>query len=266
MQLALNLDPGRMRFCVLGSGSGGNAIVVECDGERLLIDCGFSGRETVRRLRAVGAPPESLSAIVLTHEHADHCRGVAQMRKHFDPPVFATHGTLRAMRGLAWGHQFIAGRPLAFDRLRVTPIALAHDAREPVGMVVEGAGGERLGVIADLGHATPDLWRRFGPLDALILESNHDLRMLATGPYPWSLKRRIQGERGHLSNDAAAAGLREAVDGRLQSVVLYHLSRTNNRPVIARDTAAETLARLGSRAEVVVSGQFEPTQWVVVGD
>lgn len=265
MQLALNLDPGRMRFCVLGSGSGGNAIVVECDGERLLIDCGFSGDETVRRLRAVGVRPESLSGIVLGHEHADHCRGVAQMRKRFDPPVFATHGTLRAMRGLAWGHQFVAGRPLAFERLQVTPIALAHDAREPVGVLLEGAGGERMAIVADLGQAPQHLWRQLVNLDALVLEFNHDGRLLTTGPYPWPLKRRIASERGHLSNADAVAGLPQVVGQRLRSLVLYHLSRTNNRPDIARDAAGEALHRLGSSAEVIVSGQFEPSEWVTVG-
>ncbi len=265
MQLALNLNPGRMRFCVLGSGSGGNAVVIESEGESILVDCGFSGREIVRRMRSVGVGPESLSAILVSHEHSDHCRGLAQMRKRFGTDLFATRGTLEALRATGWGQPLTAEHPQPLGGLQVTPIGLPHDAREPVGFLIEGIDGERMAIIADLGHAQPGLWQRLGDLDALVIESNHDEEMLTTGPYPWSLKRRILGERGHLSNSAAAAGLRDVASDRLQVVVLYHLSRTNNRPDIARATAGDTLRRLGAKAEVVVSGQFEPTEWVTVG-
>ncbi len=261
MQLALDFPGDGFRFCVLGSGSAGNAILVQHGSDRILIDCGFSAREIVRRLEVVGVSPETIGAIYLTHEHSDHCRGVRQFRKRFETPVFATEGTLQAMRAGAWGERLVADRPVHRMDMEITPFAVSHDAQQPVGFVIEGTRGGRLAVVADLGHADSDLWSKVGTLDALILESNHDEQMLNQGPYPWSLKRRILGERGHLSNRAAAAALKQLADDRLHTVVLYHLSRTNNRPQLAADTVSDTVNRLRSPAEVVVSSQFEPTPW-----
>ncbi len=264
MQLALNLRSG-LRFCVLGSGSSGNAVVVEYEGRRLLIDCGFSARELVRRLESVGIAPETIGNILITHEHNDHCRGVRQFRKRFQTPVWATEGTLQAMRAGAWGSRVEADQPQELSGMEVTPFAIPHDAREPVGYVLEASSGERLAVIADLGEASGYVWRKVDSVDALVLESNHDVQMLTEGPYPWPLKRRILSHKGHLSNQSAAEGLRQVDCDRLQMVVLYHLSRTNNRPHLAAEAMEETLENLGSAVEVVVSNQTAPTDWIEIG-
>lgn len=258
-----------LRVTVLGSGSGGNAVVVESEGGSVLVDAGFSCRELERRMRAVGIDPASIRALLLTHEHEDHVRGAARFALRHKLPVYATRGT-------------IAGTELPPDVLgrveliesgatvevagafAVEPFAIPHDAREPVGFVLEDARRRRVGLVADLGCRSRLAWGRLTDLDLLLLETNHDLEMLRSGPYPWPLKQRVAGRHGHLSNVDAGEGLPELLCGRLRFVVLYHLSRTNNLPALAAAAVAEPLAREGSRAEIVVSDQFEPTPWLEV--
>jgi len=257
-----------MRVCVLGSGSAGNAVVVESAGTRLLLDAGFSCRELERRMRSVAIEPKSISAVVLTHEHEDHVRGAARFAGRHDIPVWATDGTITGarLRGATAAPLHIArsGRPIEIDGFKVEPFAIPHDAREPVGLVVEDAYGRRLGLVADLGARSRLAWGRLHDLDVLLLETNHDLEMLRSGPYPWSLKQRIAGGHGHLSNHSAAEGLPELVCDRLRAVVLYHLSRTNNLPALAVAAVAEQLDAVACGAQVHLSDQFEPTAWIDV--
>lgn len=269
---------GRLSVVVLGSGSGGNAVVVESGGRRLLLDAGFSCRELSRRLGAVGIAPESIEALVVTHEHEDHCRGAARFCARYRTPLFATAGTLEGLpigevapgeapvRPAAFREATVlrSGEPREVAGFLVEAFLVPHDAREPVGLVVEDSTGRRMGLAADLGSRSRLAWGRLQDLDLLILEANHDLDMLRNGPYPWSLKQRVAGRHGHLSNHEAALGAAELVCERLSWVVLYHLSRTNNLPALAAQAVGEALAREGSRAQLLVSYQDHPTPIIEV--
>lgn len=257
-----------LRFCVLGSGSSGNAVVVESGRSRLLIDAGFSARELSKRLRDVGVDPRSLGGLVLTHEHGDHVRGANRLAHRLSLPLWGTVGTLEGTQLTERVRQF--ARPLRSGNrqevagFEIEPFTVPHDAREPIGLVIRDSYGRSLGLVADLGMRSRLAWGRLRDLDALILEANYDLEMLRHGPYPWSLKQRVAGNHGHLSNRDAALGLDELVSERLRTIVLYHLSRTNNTPDIALREISERLSALGSPAEVVVSSQHQPTGWLEV--
>ena len=258
-----------MRFTVLGSGSAGNAALVECCGARLLIDAGFSCRELEKRMDSVGIEPDSLGAVVLTHEHDDHVRGADRLARRWGVPVWATEGTLAECRGLSeevWtaARTLVSGTPAEVGGFLVEPFTVPHDAREPVGLVIESASGFRLGLVTDLGSRSRLAWGRLADLDALVLETNHDPAMLRNGPYPWPLKQRVAGRHGHLSNDDAADGVAELTGDRLRWVVLYHLSTTNNRPALAAAAVGEALARLGAATEITLSEQDRPTPWLEV--
>lgn len=257
-----------MRVVVLGSGSRGNAVVVESAGRRILVDAGFSCKQLELRMRAVGVEPSTIQALVLTHEHKDHVKGADVFTRRYGVPVHGTAGTLedthladkvrkKALALHSGGRFEVAG-------FEVEPFAIPHDAREPVGLVVEDGAGRRLGLAGDLGSRSRLAWGRLVELDLLLLETNHDLEMLRNGPYPWVLKQRVAGRHGHLSNQDAADGLDELVSDRLAGVVLYHLSRTNNLPALAATAVGEALDRLGCTAPVVVSHQDQPTGWMEV--
>jgi phosphoribosyl 1,2-cyclic phosphodiesterase len=262
-------DPGPpLRIGVLGSGSGGNAVVVESGEHRLLIDAGFSCRELVRRMKKLDFDPAELGALVLTHEHVDHCRGADRLARKYRLPVFATEGTLAGtrLREEVAGSAVLlrSGEPCEVAGFRIEPFLLPHDAREPIGLVVEDPQGRRLGLVADLGCRTGLAWGRLKDVDVLLLETNHDLDMLRNGPYPWSLKQRIAGRHGHLSNRDAADGLPELMGDRLRSVVLYHLSQTNNLPALAAAAVGEVLDRERCPARLVVTMQDHPSPWLEV--
>jgi phosphoribosyl 1,2-cyclic phosphodiesterase len=258
-----------LRFTVLGSGSKGNSVVVEAGGRRLLLDCGFSAREIVRRLRLVGLEPGDIDAMVLTHEHGDHVRGVARFCRRFPIPVYGTGGTLGQLVMRPETGRLLrtctSGEPFEAAGFRVELFAIPHDAREPVGIVVEAPGGARVGLVADLGCRSRLAWGRLQGVHALLLETNHDPEMLRNGPYPWSLKARVAGRHGHLSNAEAAAGLPELHHDGLEHVVCYHLSQINNLPGLAAASVAESLSGLRSQARMTISGQDEPTPWLSVG-
>jgi phosphoribosyl 1,2-cyclic phosphodiesterase len=265
---AIRSEGPPLRIGVLGSGSGGNGVVVESGPHRILIDAGFSAREIKRRLAFFDVDPASLGALVLTHEHVDHCRGADRLAKRYSLPVLATAGTLREARlgEQAAGQAAVirSGEPFEIAGFRIEPFGLPHDAREPVGLVVEDGVGRRVGLVADLGCRTALAWARLSDLDVLLLETNHDLDMLRTGPYPWSLKQRVAGRHGHLSNREAAEGLPELIGDRLRWLVLYHLSRTNNLPALAAAAVGEVLDREGCPAQMALTEQFHPTPWLEV--
>lgn len=233
-----------IRFASLGSGSRGNALLVEAGSTRVLLDCGFGLREAVRRLERLGVAPDSLSAILVTHEHGDHVGGVFRLARRHAIPVWLTHGTLAALAGreAAPALSVIDGHTTyAIGDLQILPYPVPHDAREPIQYVFSD-GARRLGVLTDAGSLTPHLVSMLDACDALVLECNHDAAMLAASSYPPSLKRRIAGRLGHLDNAAAAALLQEIDCRRLQHVVAAHLSEENNRPALAVDALAGALS------------------------
>ena len=268
VQMALGLGFPEMRVVVLGSGSAGNAVVVESDSRRLLVDAGFSCRELERRLEAAGIDASGFDGILLTHEHGDHVRGAGVFSKRHRVPVFATKGTFASI-SLGSGERetvtIRSGQRHRAGAFQIVPFKIPHDAMEPVGYVVEDLWGRRVGVVSDIGTCSRLAWGRLKDLDVLVLECNHDLKMLRDGPYPWHLKQRIAGRFGHLSNADAAEGIRELITDRLQWVVLYHLSETNNSPVLAVDAVTEALRREGCAARLCVTTQEEPTDWMAVG-
>jgi phosphoribosyl 1,2-cyclic phosphodiesterase len=258
-----------MRLAVLGSGSSGNSVVIESAGRRLLIDAGFSARQITLRLNQLGEDPEGLDGLLLTHEHQDHTRGAATLLKRHGFPVYATEGTFRGCEFKpelqAVRHTIRSGEPFEVaDTFSVEPFSIPHDAREPVGFVVEDREGHRVGLVADLGCRSQLAWGRLQDLDMVLIEANHDLGLLRSGPYPWHLKQRVASRHGHLSNHEAAHGVRELLSDRLQHVVLYHLSRTNNLPALAAQAVGEQLEAAGSAAEIVLTQQGEPTSWLEI--
>jgi phosphoribosyl 1,2-cyclic phosphodiesterase len=232
-----------LKVIVLGSSSSGNATLIEARGGSLLVDAGFSAKELTRRMATVGAEPRDLAGIVVTHEHTDHVSGASVLARRHHLPIFGTPGTLRGARPSLGGCDL---RPVP----RLTPFDLAgaeltllpvpHDAREPAAVHLE-ASGRRVLVATDLGHVPDHLVVWAKDIDGLVLESNHDVRMLRDGPYPAFLKRRIQGSNGHLSNADSALALKRLVGPRTKGVLLGHLSQRNNTEAIALATARECL-------------------------
>ena len=257
-----------LRFCCLGSGSQGNAFVVEAaNGHtsiRVLIDNGFSPRELERRLVRAGVGIGSLSAILVTHEHSDHAAGVRAFAQRRQLSVYATGGTAveAGFDSLRRLHTIRAGVQVQIGPLQVLPIEVPHDAREPVQFMVSD-GARRLAILTDLGHPAPGVIAMLTGLDALVLEFNHDLQMLRRGPYPPSLKARIESDLGHLSN-AQSIRFLELIDrSHLTRVVAAHLSRTNNRPQLARD--ALTGLGMAGHVECDVADQARGLDWRAVG-
>ena len=252
-----------MRAWTLGSGSSGNALVVESGGHRVLIDCGFGPRALVTRLRAVGIAPESIGALILTHEHVDHAAGAERAQKKFRWPVIASAGTLAALREVEarWRRPIEAGGTLALDGFALSAVAVPHDAAAPLAFTLTAtASGARLGVAHDLG-AVPDALRSaFRHCDALCLEANHDEAMLRDGPYPAALKARIRGGRGHLANTQAAVLAAELAGPALRAVVLLHLSEVNNAPELATQTVRSALHRAGVHAAVHAAPRRTPAE------
>jgi phosphoribosyl 1,2-cyclic phosphodiesterase len=224
-----------MRFTSLGSGSAGNALVVESGRTRVMMDCGFSLADTKSRLERAALAPADITAIVVTHEHDDHLGGVARFARRYAIPVYLTRGTAQWLPDdfpAVLVHCIESHQPFAVNDLAVEPFPVPHDAREPVQFVFSD-GDARLGVVTDLGTITQHVVEKLSGCHALVIECNHDLDMLMTGPYPDGLKRRVSGRFGHLCN-ADAGRLVEALDrGRLRHLIAAHLSQQNNTPALA---------------------------------
>jgi phosphoribosyl 1,2-cyclic phosphodiesterase len=256
-----------LRFRSLGSGSSGNALVVEAhDGlsiTRVLVDNGFGPRQLGQRLAAASLAIDDLHAVIVTHEHSDHASGVGAILKRNGIPLLASRGTASAI-GLDAGARFqclSASATVTVGNLCIRPFAVSHDAAEPLQFVFSD-GRSRLGLATDLGCAALEVQQALSGVDGLILECNHDAEMLATGGYPAFLKMRIAGDRGHLSN-AQSAELLSAIDrSRLRSVVAAHVSHQNNRPEFARSALADVLGCRGE--DVVVATQADGFAWQTI--
>jgi len=232
-----------LSFRVLGSGSSGNATLFSAGSTHILVDVGLSGRETARRLRECGVSPEEIAAIVVSHEHGDHCRGAAPFSKDLEIPVFMTDAALEAS-GMSLNpgkHQKIqSGVPFDVHGMLFTPFAVPHDSADPIAFCIESAG-VKIGIVLDLGYVSNLVIERLKGCDGIVIESNHDVNMLKVGPYPWSLKQRVMSRRGHLSNDLVAEYLTNGFDGKARHLVLAHLSKKNNLPELALLSARRAL-------------------------
>jgi len=242
---------------MLGSGSNGNAILVECDGSRLLFDCGFGTRTLAGRLKAINIAPESIEGCLITHEHHDHIRGAGAAAKRWGWGIYATRGTAKARELLDAPVQlFVAGMTLEFPRMRVMTTRTPHDADESVGFVVESRStGARAGLFYDIGHVTRGIARACESLDILVLESNHDDDMLANGPYPRFLQKRIASRYGHLSNNEACDFAQRSVKRGLNHLVLAHLSENCNTPRVAVNAMREAVTKTTFKGTVTAAKQ-----------
>ena len=252
-----------MRFASLGSGSRGNGTLLESGSTCLLVDCGFTMRETERRLARLGRQVSDLSGILVTHEHSDHIKGVVPLARKYSIPVYATHGTAQyqGMSALASLNEVNTHGTFTVGDIEVTAVAVPHDAREPCQYVF-GHGDRRLGLLTDLGSITQFVVDQYRYCDALVLEFNHDTDMLAMGPYPPSLKRRVGGDWGHLNNRQAAQLLAQLDVARLQHVVMAHISEKNNTVDLAR----QALHSVMQPSEAAISAdQEEGFDWLAIG-
>lgn len=259
-----------LRLCSLGSGSSGNATLIECREligcTRVLVDCGFSLRETEARLLRAGVEPASIDAIFVTHEHGDHVGSALAFARRHDAALWTSRGTWREI-GADTGFD----RPVHFARdgevigvggLELRPFTVPHDAREPLQLTL-GDGCWRIGVLTDVGMPTPHLLRHLQGVDALLLETNHDRGMLAASSYPPMLKARISSRHGHLANDLSSEVLAACAPARLQHLIAAHLSERNNRPELARAALASVVG--AHDREIVVADPLLGFDWLALG-
>ena len=248
-------------FASLGSGSRGNGTLVDVGGELILVDCGFTLKQAEQRMQRLGVRPGDLSAILVTHEHSDHVSGVAALAHKYAIPVFASYGTLKATGSGLLGKAFDSHGEFPIGAVTVRPVIVPHDAREPTQFVFEHEG-VRIGVVSDLGQVTPFVAEQYAGCTGLMMESNHDPGMLHRGRYPESVKRRIAGSLGHLSNDQAAGFLAQVCHPGLQ-VVVGHVSEQNNHPELLH-AAFEPLRTSVRRLDFAT--QTEGVAWVLLDE
>jgi len=253
-----------VRFASLASGSRGNALLVEHDATLVMVDCGLGIKALEQRLRAVGREPRDLTAVLLTHEHSDHVRGIGAFARRYDVPIWSTAGTAAAasLTGLPRLRVFSGGRPLELGAMTIEPFTVPHDAREPCQFVF-ATDRRRLALLTDTGHVTEHVRERLTGLDAIAVEFNHDLDALWAGSYPEAIKRRIASSLGHLNNGQAAELLRGLDNDALQWVMALHVSEANN----SRECVAGALSMaLGDAHDAVAhhARQDEPSGWLEI--
>lgn len=253
-----------MRFASLASGSRGNALLVESGSTLAMIDCGLTLKAAEERIAALGRNPRDIAAVLVTHEHGDHVRGVPALAKRYRMPVWMTAGTAASgiARTLPFTRIFDCSRALVIGELTIEPFPTPHDAREPCHFTA-AAGGRRLGMLSDAGHVTRHIRERFADCDALAVEFNHDLEALWAGDYTRELKARIASPHGHLNNAQAAELVETVAHDGLQWVVALHLSEANNTPERVR--GALDLA-LQNRPDVIahLATQHETNGWLEI--
>jgi phosphoribosyl 1,2-cyclic phosphodiesterase len=252
-----------VKFTILGSGSGGNCAYLETAETRILVDAGFSPRQIRKRLENIGRVPENLKAILVTHEHADHIQGLTGIAARLNIPIFCNRATKEAFEFQLQARfdcqLFETGASFEIGDLLVDTFAIPHDAQDPVGFLIRTSAGN-IGFVTDLGHTTKLVLERIRPANVLVLESNHDVKMLQDCPRrSWSLKQRILGRHGHLSNDAAAEAAAHIMSAELKHLYLAHLSRECNRPELAHYVMAEQLHHIGAKhVQLLTAAQDVP--------
>jgi phosphoribosyl 1,2-cyclic phosphodiesterase len=253
-----------VKFCVLASGSSGNSAFLATSRTRILVDAGLSLRELAKRLDSIGESTEQLDAILITHEHTDHVGGLLRLlrKRKFQIPVYLTHLTAPE---IDWEEsqprleRFQAGMSFTVGDIEISSFSIPHDARDPVGFYFR-AEGVRVGIATDLGYIPDSIRFHLRGVDVLLLESNHDVEMLKVGPYPWVVKQRVMGRRGHLSNDMVCDFVTHDLDRSTGTLILGHLSEHNNHPEIVRMGAAEALFARSHPARLVIAEQAHPSE------
>lgn len=235
-----------MRFNVLASGSSGNATLISTGKTSVLVDCGLSARELTKRLESVGSNIDEIDAILITHEHSDHIRGLKTLSKNpniriYISPIALDSSILKTQPNLNLGEKVKPGEAFEIGNLKIFPIKTPHDSVDPVVFRIESCGA-KMAIVTDLGYIPSSVAYELRGCDALVLEANHEIDMLRVSSYPWATKQRILSQVGHLSNKEMARFLREDFDGKAEYLVLAHLSEQNNHPEIAKLTALEALS------------------------
>jgi phosphoribosyl 1,2-cyclic phosphodiesterase len=251
-----------VQLTILGSGSSGNCAYLETDETRLLIDAGFSNRQTRQRLTTIGRAPEGLSGILVTHEHTDHINGLAGLANKLNIPIYCNRATKEAIEYQLQAkfecRIFATRSSFEIGDITVDTFDIPHDAADPVGFMLRTPSG-KIGFLTDLGHATKSVLERVRSANVLVLESNHDMKMLQESSRPWSLKQRIAGRHGHLSNEDAAAAAEELMCAELRHIYLGHLSRECNCPKLALQVMQQCMQKIGaSHVTVEVTSQGIP--------
>jgi phosphoribosyl 1,2-cyclic phosphodiesterase len=261
-----------MRVIILGSGSSGNALYLEAGDTCVLVDVGLSAKETARRLTEAGVDPARVNAVVVTHEHADHIKGIRTFSKTAKAPVFVSDETRTVANwggggeGIRCGQAISSSEPFQIGSLVFHPFTIPHDGIDTFAYTVE-AKGIKVGIVTDLGYITQLVAQHLLGCHLIVMESNHDRDMLKVGPYPWHLKQRIASNTGHLSNDETSRWLKEDFDGQAEFIVLAHLSKQCNHPELARLSALQALDARGSlffqRAEerIKIAAQDHASEW-----
>src|SRR5882724_4284668 len=232
-----------IKVCILASSSSGNCTFIATDRTRVLIDAGLSNRETFQRLASIGVDRKSIDAVLVTHEHSDHVSGLVTLARALNIPVYLSNLTAPT---IAWGEfqpkieLFQSGSSFTVGDIDVSSFTIPHDAIDPVGFCLRSQG-IKVGIATDLGYVTDSIRFHLRGTDLLLLESNHDLDMLKVGPYPWSVKQRVMGRKGHLSNDVACDFVKRDLDTTISTLILGHLSESNNHPEIVRLCASQAL-------------------------
>lgn len=259
---------GIVRFCVLASSSSGNCAFLRTERTRLLVDAGLSRKETFQRLSDIGENPDELSGIVVTHEHSDHICGLISIAKYFQNklnralPLYLSRLTAPT---IDWGEftpaveHFQAGSRFTVGDIDVDSFTIPHDAIDPVGFTFR-AGGVKIGLVTDLGYMPDSIKFHLHGVDVLLLEANHDLDMLKVGPYPWSVKQRVMGRKGHLSNDVACDFIKRELDTSVSTLILGHLSPNNNHPEIVRLVAGQALDGRALFTRLAVAEPRKPSE------
>jgi len=250
-----------LQISTLGSGSKGNATVLKLGSTTLLVDCGFGLKDTLARMASIDVSPADLNAILVTHEHADHISGVESLAAKFSIPVFMTQGTARVWksRGRVQANIIHTEKTFHVNDVEVVPVAVPHDAKEPVQFVITYLGYS-IGILTDLGMLTPSIFESYKVCRTLLIEANHDLEMLHGGPYPFSLKKRVAGNWGHLNNLQTVEFLNQLdKEGVLDKVIIAHVSEKNN----SQEAVGRALEGCTIDPESIIRAvQSEPMKWL----
>ncbi len=251
-----------MRLASLGSGSRGNATLVQHRDTTLLVDNGFSLRKFSHRLQRFNMQPGDIDAVLLTHEHSDHSGGIARLCSSHQIPLWTAVGTARAVLPTEFQYQtLIADQPVSIGDIEIMPVTVPHDANEPLQFIFrEIDNGKRLGILTDTGHITSHIIKAFGGLNGLLLEFNYDPKMLESGPYPAKLKQRVGGNHGHLSNLQSLELLQKIDTSELSCLIAAHISENNNNPSIV----ADLISQLQDVPAPVLANQDEGFDWITL--